>query len=546
MRGNHRKSLSMVLWLVLWIGFFTFALREAVSAQPEEGKGPSEEGIKGYFDSILVLSIIGICIYIGFKRAPKDQHKEVDTSRVAILGFSLISIVVLSFVIGYFVFRSVVNYQMDHLMYQYPSMNGGTVALLIFALPLIISLVLWYLLPSIIIRWYALKPLPSEYKHVHDSVQKIALRMGIPPPAVLYTQRDIANCFNIGKREGESALVTSDWLMNHLDMNELETVFAHEMAHTKNRDVTLMAYLAVARRILLLFPILILAIFLNSVLRTGYPDLLTALSPFFWLPIIFLFALYFLLVLGIQWFSRLREATADAQASLVVDKHILKRVLYKLANARSARMLLVSSSLMISGTRRFEGVFSAHPPIYKRYEMLDKKKHIIDYEKPLSLRGCFTTALSIYVFLQLINYGFSALVLGVKGDLPQGALVYFLNPVIIATLFVLYYDFISLKYVGIIPLLIGFLQFAVFLVLGVPSFLFGKYVVAPTVKPVPSGVDNVMVFVAEYTESFSEMIRTAFLVDLLLFSVITVVAIILFRYCRGMHKKPDSRSFNGK
>lgn len=507
-----------------------------------EAREQPEEPIKNYFSSMLILLVIGMCTYFVFKREPKRAEKEVDTFWVTLLGFSLILIILSTFLIWYFLYRSIADY---HVLLPGMSQRdafsvkaAGEIALLVFVLPLIASFIVWYVLPPFVRRQNALEPLPSKYKYVYDLVQKIASKMGISPPAILYTQKDIANCFNLGKREGESTLVISNWLLK-LHPDELEAVLAHEMAHTKNRDVTLMAYFAVTRRILFLFPVLVLFIFLYSSLQFGYPNFPGILSPVFWGPFVVFFAIYSFLVLGIQWFSRLREATADARASLLVDKNILKRVLYKFAGARSKGMPFVSSCLMMHGNRRLGSLLSTHPPIFKRHEMLDKKEYIIDYEKSPSLKSCFITALGIYIFLQLINYIFSAVVLGVTGDLPLGVLAYFFNPIIIATLLVLFYDYLSQKYFGIIILLIAFLQFIVFIVLGVPSFLFAKYVLLPAAESVPPGVDNVMSYVVDLAENFSETVLLFLLTDILLFSVITFLMIILFKYVKNVWKKED-------
>ena len=513
----------------------------SVTSKEDKAKEQPKGTIKKYLSSTLAFLTIGICVYIVFKRKLERSDRNVDTFWVTLLGFSLILIIFSTFLIWYFLYRSLADYQSSFPgMSQIDALHikaAGEIALLIFILPLIASFIVWYVIPPFIKRWNALEPLPSKYKYVHDLVQKIASKMGIPPPSVLYTHKDITNCFNLGKREGESALVISNWLLTHLNPDELEAVLAHEMAHTKNRDVTLMAYFAVTRRILFFFPVLILSIFLYSFLQFGYPNFPGVLSPTFWGPFMIFFALYSSLVLGIQWFSRLREVTADARASLFVDKTILKRVLYKFASARSIRIPFVSSSLMMSDNRRFGSIFSTHPPIHKRYKMLDQKKYIIDYEKPPSLKFCFITALSIYIFLQLINYIFSALVLGITGDLPQAVLLYFFNPIIVATLLILYHDYLSHKYLGMIILLIAFLQFIVFMVLGVPSFLFAKYILLPASGPIPSGMNNTLSYVVDLAENFSETIKMFLLTDVLLFSIITFLLIILLGYGRKAIRK---------
>lgn len=385
-----------------------------------------------------------------------------DTLRIGLLGFSLISLIIIAYPISYFAVHSATSYQ--ELLPGVPASeisimrNVRILSIFMFILPQIISLLLWYVMPSFVRRWYSLEALPPRYTYVYDIVKKIASRMGVQPPAVLYTQKNVANCFNLGKRESESTIVISNWLVTRLHSEELEAVLAHEIAHTKNRDVTLMAYFSAARWIILFSPLfaicgLIYFSFQSSKSPIGY-----LYDPWFWSLIIPFLLVYISLILGIQWFSRLREITADAQASLFVDKNILKRILYKLACARATQMALVSPCLMMSSAHGFGGILSTHPPVYKRYLMLDKKKYIIDTGEPPSFRFCFTSAVSIFIFTQLVILIFSTLYVSSTKQMPQDMPFIFISPIITAFILVLYYEYIPWKYLGFIVLLIAFLK----------------------------------------------------------------------------------------
>lgn len=452
-------------------------------------------------------------------------HKEVDTLRIGLLSSSLISMIFISYPLSY-LFSSL----LFHYQELVPGISAGrifelrtlkTTGIFFFILPQVTSLILWYVMPFIIKKWYTLGSLPPTHG-VYDLVQKIASKMDIPPPNILYTQRDVANCFNLGRREGESTIVISQWLLTHLSPDELKAVLAHELAHTKNRDVTLMAYFAAVRWTILLSPLFAISGGCYILFQLGASPHLLLYVPIFWILLAFVILLYILLALGIQWFSRLREAVADARVSLLIDKNILKRALYKFACARTLRMLPVSPCLMISSAHGIGGIFSTHPPVHKRYESLDKEKHIIDTSKPPSLRFCFITACCVFIFTLFIGYLFSILYLFATEQLPQDMPVIFFGPVITAGLLVLHYDYISVKYVGLIIFLIAFVQFLTFFVLVLLNYLIWQYllpfgvlsaetVLIDVVETSIGGRENLLGLLVELLESRAQFLVITFL-----------------------------------
>lgn len=473
-----------------------------------------------------------------------EGHKNVDTLRIGLLGFSLISIIILSYPIGYFALYSMARYQ--ELLPRLPTSNPliidlepvrafTTISVFMFVLPQIISLILWLAMPIIIKYRYSLGALPAKYSHVHDLVQKTASRIGVSPPRILYNKGDAATCFNMGKREGESTIVVSKWLLTHLNSEELEAVLTHEMAHTKNRDVTLMAYFAAVRWAILLSPLFIsLGFFYFSFRFTSFPIAFLYVLEFWILTAVF-FLVYVLLAFGIHWFSRLREAAADARTSLFVDKDVLKKALYKLTCARYTRMLFVSPCLMISGAHGGGGIFSTHPPVHKRYENLDKRRYIIDAHKPPSLRFCFTSAMSIFIFILLIGYLSTVLYAYTTSQLPQDMPFIFLGPTITAFLLVLYYEYLPWKYIGAIILLIAFIHFMVFFVLMLVMHLVWQYLLLPAIEILPPESVAIVDATTTLGGNFLGMIGIL-LKQRVLFLTITSLITIFLKYVRKYMK----------
>jgi hypothetical protein len=279
------------------------------------------------------------------------------------------------------------------------------------------------------------------------------------------------------------------------------------MAHTKNRDVTLMAYFAAVKWAILLSPLFIFLGFSYFSYRFSSSPI-TFLYVFeFWVIITVFFLVYIFLALGIQWFSRLRETAADARASLFIDENALKRALYKLASARYTRMHFVSPCLTISSAHGAGGIFSTHPPVYKRYENLDKKKYIIGTSSPPSLRFCLASALSIFIFTLLIGYILTVLYVYTTGQLPQDMPFVFLGPILTAVLLVSYYEYLPWKHIGAIILLIAFIHFLVFSVLMLLSYIIWQHLLLPATEILPPESMAIVDASTLFGGNLSEMIK---------------------------------------
>jgi heat shock protein HtpX len=462
-------------------------------------------------------------------------NQEVDTSRVALVGFALVSIIVFAFPTGYIFVHAAIDFQM-HL----PEVSRvaaelirgeKVVGLCMFILPQPIFLVIWYGMPFFIKKWYNLEPLPSEYRYIHNLTERIASSMGIPVPNILYTSKDIPNCFNIGRRDSDSAIVLSTWLFTSLDKQEFEAVLAHEMAHTKNRDVTLMAYFTAVQQGVLLVPFLFLIGTIYFILEAGFSVGIIFQVALLWIVVIFLFLVYAFLTLGILWFSRLREAAADTRVSLLVDKEILKRALYKMACARSVQMLLIFPSLRISTKGGVGGFLSTHPSISKRCQILDNQKYVISLDRPPSLRFCFTSAIGLFIFSQLVTSILSTPYFLTVKQIPPNLPFIFLGPIMIALLLSVYYDYVPLRHLGVIILCIAFLQVAVFLSYTILYYYYAKAVFLPSSRIFSPEYGAVATSVIREVQDLRKMILEI-LEYRIYFFVIALMFLVPLRYVR--------------
>lgn len=78
-----------------------------------------------------------------------------------------------------------------------------------------------------------------EYPDLHETVTRMAQQADIEAPDVAVTRNDAPNAAAVRGPRGAAVVVTTG-LLERLDERETEAVLAHEIAHLKNRDATVM------------------------------------------------------------------------------------------------------------------------------------------------------------------------------------------------------------------------------------------------------------------------------------------------------------------
>ena len=79
----------------------------------------------------------------------------------------------------------------------------------------------------------------AEYRGLHATVTRLAAQADAPPPDVAVIDTELPNAFAVGTASS-GTVVVSTGLLESLSDAELEAVLAHELAHLKNRDASLM------------------------------------------------------------------------------------------------------------------------------------------------------------------------------------------------------------------------------------------------------------------------------------------------------------------
>ncbi|MFG1999855.1 M48 family metalloprotease [Spirillospora sp. NPDC048911] len=77
----------------------------------------------------------------------------------------------------------------------------------------------------------------DEEPELHALVERLCMSSGLPKPRVAVAVTDVPNAFAAGCRRDHAVVCVTTGLRERLDVAELESVLAHEMAHLAHRDV---------------------------------------------------------------------------------------------------------------------------------------------------------------------------------------------------------------------------------------------------------------------------------------------------------------------
>ena len=87
----------------------------------------------------------------------------------------------------------------------------------------------------------------SEYPHLHNSVEGLAIAAGLPKPALYVIEDSAPNAFATGRNPEHAAIAVTTGLLDKLNRAELEGVIGHEMSHIADYDTLLMTHHGRAR-----------------------------------------------------------------------------------------------------------------------------------------------------------------------------------------------------------------------------------------------------------------------------------------------------------
>lgn len=241
---------------------------------------------------------------------------------------------------------------------------------------LVYGLFAWRSSGSLVARVSGARPITRmDHPELWNAVDNAAIAAGLAKTPDVYIIDDPApNAFAAGRNPDTAYVAATTGLLALLDKRELEGVMAHEIAHVRNRDVSLMTLAAVLTGSIVLLCDILMRVSFSTRREGGNPIALVAgLVALVLAPIV-----ASLLQMSL---SRRREYLADASAvDIAGDADGLASALAKLAAdtqplrkvTRATAHLYIESPLRdhVGLRSGLGGLFETHPPIEERIARL--------------------------------------------------------------------------------------------------------------------------------------------------------------------------------
>ena len=239
-------------------------------------------------------------------------------------------------------------------------------------------LVAWLIHNSLIRMATGAKPLERiENKRVYNLVENLCISKGMKIPQIYVIEDDSLNAFASGINQRTFSVTLSRGIIDKLEDDELEGVIAHELSHIRNRDVRLMIVSIIFVGIFAFVAEMAFRSIRFGALSRGKKDSGVAI-----LVVIVVSAICYLIALLLRFgVSRSREYMADAGAAEMTRKpYALANALRKISNDplieavenRDVAQLFIENPQPEEKKFSFSNLFSTHPPIQKRIELLDQ------------------------------------------------------------------------------------------------------------------------------------------------------------------------------
>ncbi len=245
---------------------------------------------------------------------------------------------------------------------------------------IIMTLIGYYQGDSIALATSGAQPIEkADNPELYRLIENLAITAGLPTPKIYLIPDSAINAFATGRDPKNSSVAVTTGALQALDKEELQGVLAHELSHIGNYDIRVMTMVVVLVGVILLLSDMMTRSFFFGGRRSRDNNdsggvilivgiVLAILSPIF----------AQLIKLAV---SRQREYLADACGCLLTRyPDGLIRALEKIsaqdqpmskANHATAHMFL-ANPFDPHVTKKFEQLFSTHPPIEERIARLKK------------------------------------------------------------------------------------------------------------------------------------------------------------------------------
>jgi heat shock protein HtpX len=276
--------------------------------------------------------------------------------------------IILSFIILgllYVVFLSILHY-----------LGVGYIPLAIIAGAMILAQ--WYFSDKIVLWTSGAKIVSKEqYPRLHNIVENLASKIGIPRPRVAIVNSTVPNAFATGKSPKSSLVAVTSGILELLDDGELEAVIGHELTHVRNRDVLVLTLASVFSTV---------AWYLAQFgFYGGYQGRSRDGGSATVVVILVAIVTWFVSFLIIRAISRYREYSADRGGAMMTGKpdklaDALLKISGKLNRISPGELQKVQKMNAFFIVPALTGssianLFATHPPVEKRVQKLREMMH---------------------------------------------------------------------------------------------------------------------------------------------------------------------------
>ena len=118
-------------------------------------------------------------------------------------------------------------------------MFGGNQGMIIaFVFAMVMNFGSYWFSDKIVLAMYRATELtPTEAPEIHQMVDELAQRGGLPKPRIYMIPSEAPNAFATGRNPEHAVVAVTQSIVSLLNPEELKGVLAHELGHVKNRDI---------------------------------------------------------------------------------------------------------------------------------------------------------------------------------------------------------------------------------------------------------------------------------------------------------------------
>jgi len=251
--------------------------------------------------------------------------------------------------------------------------KSGMIIALVFAA--VMNFGSYWFSDKIVLAMYRAKPVEAESATgLYRIVEELCMKANLPMPRVYLIEESAPNAFATGRNEKHAVVAATTGLLERLNREEIEAVFAHELGHVKNRDILIGSIAATIAGAVMMLASMAKWAAIFGMGRSGGDDnnsggILGLVAMIIVAPLAAM-----LIQMAI---SRSREYLADASGAHFSGKpYALASALEKISNytqripmeasPSTAHMFIINP---LSG-KAFMNLFSTHPPVEERIARL--------------------------------------------------------------------------------------------------------------------------------------------------------------------------------